>query len=161
MVYFYKTSFCNNEFRMLSLIVVFLRLQKFERIYHEQLYENNVSTTAQFEYAWCLVRSKYPADIKKGIVLLQELYKTHEDGQRDYLYYLALGYARLKEYSKSLSYIKSFLSVEPGNQQVLSLEQVVKKKMEKEGLVGIAITSGAVLAIGAVVGIVMAATKKN
>lgn len=77
------------------------------------------------------------------------------------MYYLALGYARLKEYSKSLSYIKSFLSVEPGNQQVLSLQTIVRKKMEKEGLVGIAITSGAVLAIGAVVGIVVAATKKH
>ncbi|XP_022913562.1 mitochondrial fission 1 protein [Onthophagus taurus] len=135
-------------------------LKKFERIYHEQLYENNVSPKAQFEYAWCLVRSKYPADIKKGIGLLQELYKTHVEGQRDYLYYLALGCARLKEYSRSLNYIRSFLSIEPGNQQVLALEAIVKKKMDKEGLVGIAITSGAVLAIGAVVGLVVAATKK-
>ncbi|KAK9754380.1 Fis1 C-terminal tetratricopeptide repeat [Popillia japonica] len=146
---------------VLTEVVSSEELKRFEKIYHEQLYENNVSTTAQFEYAWCLVRSKYPADIRKGIILLQELYKTHEEGQRDYLYYLALGCARLKEYSKSLSYIKSFLSVEPGNQQVLSLETIVRKKMEKEGLVGIAITSGAVLAIGAVVGIVMAATKKH
>lgn len=70
---------------------------------------------AQFEYAWCLVRSKYPADIRKGIVLLQELYKSNEEGHRDYLYYLAIGNARIKEYSKALGYLKMFLSIEPGD----------------------------------------------
>lgn len=89
-------------------------LQKFEKIYHEQLYKNDVSTKAQFEYAWCLVRSKYPADIQKGIVLLQELYKTHEEGRRDYLYYLAIGNARLREYKKAMDYVKLFLEIEPG-----------------------------------------------
>lgn len=116
---------------------------------------------AQFEYAWCLVRSKYSADIKKGIILLEELYKSHEEGQRDYLYYLAIGHARLKDYRIALKYITSFLTIEPGNQQVLSLETSVKKKMEKEGLVGMAITGGAVLAVGAVVGLVIGLTKKN
>lgn len=119
-----------------------------------------MTPTAQFEYAWCLVRSKYPADIKKGIILLEELYKSHEEGQRDYLYYLAIGNARLKDYGVALKYITSFLTIEPGNQQVLSLETTVRKKMEKEGLVGMAITGGAVLAVGAVVGLVMAVTKK-
>lgn len=60
----------------------------------------------------------------------------------------------------ALRYITSFLTIEPGNQQVLSLETMVRKKMEKEGLVGMAITGGAVLAVGAVVGLVMAVTKK-
>lgn len=135
-------------------------LKKFEKIYHEQLYENNVTPNAQFEYAWCLVRSKYPADIKKGIILLEELYKSHEEGQRDYLYYLAIGHARLKDYKRALKYITSFLSIEPGNQQVQSLEKSVKKKLEKEGLVGMAITTGAVLGVGAVVALAMAVTKK-
>lgn len=90
------------------------RFQKFEKIYHEQLYKNDVTPKAQFEYAWCLVRSKYPADIRKGIVLLQELYKSNEEGQRDYLYYLAIGNARIKEYNKALSYLKNFLAIEPG-----------------------------------------------
>lgn len=80
--------------------------QTFEKIYHDQLYDNNVTPKAQFEYAWCLVRSKYPADIRKGIVLLQELYNSHEPGKRDYLYYLAFGNARIKEYSKALNYIR-------------------------------------------------------
>ncbi|KAF5278268.1 hypothetical protein FQA39_LY18369 [Lamprigera yunnana] len=136
-------------------------LKKFEKAYHEQLYKQDVTPKAQFEYAWCLVRSKYPADIKKGIYLLQELYGSHEDGQRDYLYYLAIGYARVKEYSQALGYVRSFLNIEPGNSQVIALETTIKKKMEKEGLFGIAIVGGCVLALGALVGLGMALVSKK
>lgn len=30
-----------------------------------------MSKSTQFEYAWCLVRSKYNDDIRKGIALLE------------------------------------------------------------------------------------------
>lgn len=115
-------------------------------------------------------------------MLLEELYRTNEEGLRDYLYYLAIGHARLKEYTKALKYVKSFLSIEPGkycysrnvlflvlwtvifdifagNQQVLGLEQNIRKKMEKEGLVGMAVAGGAILAVGAIVGVGMAIAK--
>ena len=84
-----------------------------------------VSSEAQFEYAWCLVRSKYPADIRKGIILLEDLFQVafprcdnilmllsnvgardepHQiffqnrdnSNKRDYLYYLAIGNTKLK-----------------------------------------------------------------
>lgn len=77
--------------------ILFLVFQKFERIYHEQLRTSFVTPQAQFEYAWCLVRSKYPADIRKGILLLEDLYSNHtESEKRDCLYYLAIGNARMK-----------------------------------------------------------------
>ncbi|KAL1491674.1 hypothetical protein ABEB36_012235 [Hypothenemus hampei] len=128
-------------------------LKKFEKIYHEQLYKNDVTPKAQFDYSWCLVRSKYASDIQKGIILLEELYRTHEEGRRDYLYYLAIGNARLKEYAKALGHVKAFLSIEPGNQQVLTLQQTIKKKMEKDGLLGMALAGGTLLAIGAAIGV--------
>ncbi|KAL3281888.1 hypothetical protein HHI36_005093 [Cryptolaemus montrouzieri] len=114
--YTYKIS-SSKAYKMTDILTETVSpadLKKFEQIYHEQLYKNNVTPKAQFEYAWCLVRSKYSADIKKGIILLEELYNTNKEGQRDYLYYLALGTARLKEYSKALDFCKAFLSVEPG-----------------------------------------------
>lgn len=89
-------------------------MQKFEKIYHEQLYRNDVTPKAQFEYAWCLVRSRFPADIKKGLVLLEELYRTNDEGKRDYLYYMAAGNTRIREYNKAIDYVRAFLSVEPG-----------------------------------------------
>lgn len=37
----------------------------------------------------------------------------------------------LQEYSKALNYVRTFLQIEPGNQQVQKLETLIKKKMEK------------------------------
>ncbi|KAK9510779.1 hypothetical protein O3M35_005491 [Rhynocoris fuscipes] len=136
-------------------------LKKFEAIYNQQVEAGNVTTEATFNYAWCLVRSRYAADIRKGICLLETLFRDgNEQGRRDYVYYLAIGNAKLKEYSKALHYVRTFLTLEPGNQQVQHLETVIRKRMEKDGLLGIALAGGAVLAIGGLVGLAMAITKK-
>jgi len=45
------------------------------------------------------VRSNYPADIRKGLILLEQLIKheaNDDDAKRNYLYYLALGNSRIK-----------------------------------------------------------------
>ena len=96
---------------------------------------HKVSSGSQFEYAWCLVRSRYPADIRKGIILLEDLFKNREEtnkrdylyylsignesqtNKRDYLYYLSIGNTRLKEYATALRYIRALLQIEPGNRQ--------------------------------------------
>nr|QBH73494.1 hypothetical protein [Nicoletia phytophila] len=136
-------------------------LKKFEHAYNKQIQDGHVTPKAQFEYAWCLVRSRYPADIKKGIVILEELFQSQEaEAKRDYLYYLAIGNARIKEYSTALSFVRAFLQIEPGNQQVQNLEALIKKRMEKEGLIGAAIAGGAVLAIGGLIGLGIALAKK-
>ena len=54
-------------------------LKKFEARYQAELSSGlvmfiGVGASAQFDYAWCLVRSKYPSDIRKGILLLEDLY---------------------------------------------------------------------------------------
>ena len=51
-------------------------LKRFETRYHEEMAAGQITPSAQFEYAWCLVRSKYPADIRKGILLLEDLYQV-------------------------------------------------------------------------------------
>lgn len=77
--------------------MISLEFQKYENVYNEQLKEEHVTQKAQFEYAWCLVRSKFSADIRKGIIFLEELYQNgNAEGRRDYLYYLAIGNARIK-----------------------------------------------------------------
>ncbi|XP_076235931.1 mitochondrial fission 1 protein [Calliopsis andreniformis] len=137
-------------------------LKKFERIYNEQVHSQSVTPKAQFEYAWCLVRSKYPADIQKGIHLFEDLYSNHtESEKRDCLYYLAIGNARIKEYSKALAYVRSFLQVEPANQQVQQLERLIKKKMEKEGLYGMAIAGGVIIGVAGILGLGIAMAKRN
>ena len=51
-------------------------LKKFETRYQTELNGGQVSTSAQFDYAWCLVRSRYPSDIRKGLLLLEDLYRV-------------------------------------------------------------------------------------
>ncbi|GAB0096807.1 Mitochondrial fission 1 protein [Sergentomyia squamirostris] len=145
---------------ILNEIVPPAELEKFEKRYQQELEEQNVTHKAQFEYAWCLVRSNYVADIKKGILLLEDLATRHPDGKRDYIYYLAIGHTRIKEYTVALKYVRSFLQIEPNNQQVISLEQIIKKKMEREGMIGVAVAGGAALVVGGLLGLGFALAKK-
>uniref|UniRef100_A0A0P4VTM1 Mitochondrial fission 1 protein n=1 Tax=Scylla olivacea TaxID=85551 RepID=A0A0P4VTM1_SCYOL len=136
-------------------------LKVFEKHYNEEMCKGEVSSKTQFEYACFLVRSKYPADIQRGIVLLEELYKRpDEGGNRDFIYYLAIGNARLKEYEVALKYAQGLLRVEPSNRQVLQLEKCIKKNMEKDALKGAAIAGGAILGLGALVGLGVALARK-
>lgn len=66
-------------------------LQKFEKKYNAELVEGGVSSVTQFEYAWCLIRSKYSDDIKKGIVLLNgRRSKQHRNKPEMSLYVITL-----------------------------------------------------------------------
>ncbi|KAJ8030853.1 Mitochondrial fission 1 protein [Holothuria leucospilota] len=63
--------------------------------------------------------------------------------QRDCLFYLGVGHFRLKDYTKALQFVKGLLQIEPNNHQAKELEVVIKKKMNKEGMLGMAIVGGA------------------
>lgn len=135
-------------------------LEKFEKKYNRELQSDSLTHTSQFEYAWCLVRSNYTNDMKSGITLLEDLCKKNPEGKRDYIYYLAIAYTRLKEYSTAMKYVQAFLEIEPNNQQVISLEEYIKKKIDIEGLKGAAMAGGAALVLGGILGIGFALAKK-
>jgi len=104
-----------------------------------------------------LVRSRYPADIRKGIILLEDLFQNRDEtNKRDYLYYLAVGNTKLKEYATALKYIRALLQVEPGNRQAQELEVIASKRLEKDGMVGMAVAGGAAVAFGGLVGLGLA-----
>ncbi|KAI2664207.1 Mitochondrial fission 1 protein [Labeo rohita] len=138
-------------------------LEKFEKKYKAELSKGSVSKDTQFEYAWCLIRSKHPEDIKKGIVLLDELvHKGTKDDQRDYLFYLGVANYKLKEYERALKYIKTLLRNEPGNSQAEELEKLIDKAMKKDGLVGMAIVGGIGLGLAGLAGLIgLAVAKKS
>ncbi|XP_058425065.1 mitochondrial fission 1 protein isoform X1 [Diceros bicornis minor] len=107
-------------------------LLKFEKKFQSEKAAGSVSKSTQFEYAWCLVRSKYNDDIRKGIALLEELLpKGSKEEQRDYVFYLAVGNYRLKEYEKALKYVRGLLQTEPQNNQAKELERLIDKAMKK------------------------------
>ncbi|CAG0885490.1 unnamed protein product [Darwinula stevensoni] len=136
-------------------------LKKFEAQYHQQLETGRVEEQTQWEYAFCLVRSPYAADIRKGCILLEDLY-SRGDGptRRDYIYYLAVGNAKLKEYKDALKYVQALLAAEPSNPQAKELEALIRKNMEKEGLKGMAVAGGAILGLGALIGLGIALARK-
>ncbi|KAK0149100.1 Mitochondrial fission 1 protein [Merluccius polli] len=107
-------------------------LLTFEKKYNAELQKGSVSKDTKFEYAWCLIRSKYTEDIKKGVVFLDELvHKASKDDSRDFLFYLSVANYRLKEYEKALKFIRTLLRNEPGNNQALELEKLIDKALKK------------------------------
>ncbi|UYV70171.1 FIS1 [Cordylochernes scorpioides] len=151
----------------------------FEERYKAQRDENKLTNKDKFEYAWCLIRSRYSIDIRKGVVMFEDLFKNgDETAKRDYLFYLAIGMAKLKDYQKALRYVKAFLTVEPENRQAKDLEALISQRMKKgivqywinsavtnwlvvtEGLMGAAIVGGAVIALGGLVGLGVALARK-
>ncbi|XP_006180982.2 LOW QUALITY PROTEIN: mitochondrial fission 1 protein [Camelus ferus] len=137
-------------------------LLKFERKFQSEKAAGSVSKSTQFEYAWCLVRSKYNDDIRKGLALLEELLpKGSKEEQRDYVFYLAVGNYRLKEYEKALKYVRGLLQTEPQNNQAKELERLMDKAMKKDGLVGQAIVGGMALGVAGLAGLIGLAVSKS
>ncbi|XP_043539531.1 mitochondrial fission 1 protein [Chiloscyllium plagiosum] len=137
-------------------------LVKFEKKYNAEQKQGALSRATQFEYAWCLIRSRYSADIVKGVVILEEIYPTAtKDEQRDYIFYLAVGNYRMKEYEKALKFIRTMLKNEPTNQQGLELEKLINKKMQRDGLLGMAIVGGAIVGLAGMAGLIGLAVSKG
>ncbi|XP_065834048.1 mitochondrial fission 1 protein-like [Oscarella lobularis] len=137
-------------------------LKNFERQFVQERRKGKVKDSTQFSYAWALTRSQYKDDIHKGIGLLENLCTTNKGtDQRDYLFYIAVAYYRLEEYSKALPYVQRILSTEPNNQQAQELERIIKRKIHREGLMGLAVVGGGVaVAAAAAVGALIALARK-
>lgn len=58
----------------------------------------------------------------QGITLFEDLSSRNPEDKRDYIYYLAIGYTKLKQFQTAQKYVKTFLQIEPNNQQVSQLD---------------------------------------
>lgn len=111
---------------------------------------------AKFQYAYVLLKSQNSKEISLGIGMLEDLYyKGEENARRDYLYYIAIGQTRLHNYKVALDCIEHFLKYESENRQALDLKDYINKKLTKEGLIGMAIAGGSVLAVGGLLGMLL------
>lgn len=54
--------------------------------------------------------------------MFESLCKDDPENKRDYIYYLAIAYTRMKDYQTAQNYVQAFLEIEPNNQQVILLE---------------------------------------
>lgn len=124
-------------------------LMKFEKKYKSEEAVGKPDKLTTFEYSWCLIRSRYKEDWKRGLNLLEDLFKTgntHE--QRDYLFYMSIGHYKLKEYERALKLCNAILHVEETNHQAKDLKRLIEKTMKKDGIIGMAVVGGAGLVVG-------------
>lgn len=124
-------------------------VQSCEREYKRRLAANAVTEDDKFTYAWHLVKSQYRNDIAKGIGLMNELVKKGKD-QRDFLYYMAIGYYKLEDYPAADECVNRVLEMEPRNSQANQLKALINKKQFRDTLLGYGILGGAAVAGAAV-----------
>lgn len=124
-------------------------IMKFERKYKKEESLGQVDNITAFEYAWCLVRSKYKNDWKRGVEILEKLYnKGDKHAQRDYVFYISIAHYKLKNYDEALKFCRAILHVEPQNHQARELEELIMKTEKKQAVTGMAIVGGASLVVG-------------
>jgi len=163
-----KTGGFSPEIKMDSILaieedVALEDLEKHQRLFEKEREGGRASVETQFAYAWCLVRSRNTSHLRLGTQLLEDLYRktSDETAKRDYLYFTAVGYCRLKEYEKAQKFTKAIMMVEPGNRQARQLDDYIKKKMRTDGLIGMAVVGGAAaVALGSIIGLGVALSRK-
>merc|ERR1711977_443223 len=89
-------------------------------------------------------------DKQLGIQLLSEIFRSSPDRRRECLYYLALGNYKLGNYAEARRYNDLLIDLEPNNLQAGSLRGLIEEKVQREGLVGVAIVGGLAVAAGVV-----------
>ena len=121
--------------QLLDEIVQTDEIQRYRTAYEKAKEANQVTDQNKFSFAYCLVRSKAKSDVRTGLTLLRELYDAtrNDNAKRDYLYYLALGNARLGEYEVALKFLDGILHVQPGNHQAKNLREEISRRMTREG----------------------------
>lgn len=129
-------------------------LLHFEKKYLEEKKVGAITATAQFEYGWCLIRSKYRDDVRNGVEIFQTICYSSSVDQRDYLFFIAIGYYKLGEFHIALKYVKRLLVIEPNNMQGRELEKAIEEKMASHGMMGMALVGGAVALVGLFVSMV-------
>ncbi|CAH8455978.1 unnamed protein product [Schistosoma turkestanicum] len=114
-----------------------------------------IDDEVQFRYAVDLLRTTSREALNLSIKLFEELFNsTKDDGlRRDCLYYLAIAYTKLTDYENATRCCDNILAVQPTNQQVQELKNVIHSRAKRDGLTGLAVVGGAVLGAAALLGI--------
>lgn len=137
------------------------QIEEFAKKHEEARKSGKDEIVARFQYAYALIRSTHSQDILHGINILENLYYDgDQSARRDYLYYIAIGHTRLKKYNLALDCVEHFIQFEPENRQAKKLREFIKEKLTKDGIIGMAITGGAALVLGGLIGLGLSLAKK-
>ncbi|CAI2185160.1 15486_t:CDS:2 [Funneliformis geosporum] len=135
-------------------------LNVLRRQYDREVQEGDVTTQTKFNYAWGLIKGRRASDQQLGVSLLSEIFNDIPERRRECLYYLALGCFKLGKYTEARDYNDRLLKMEPKNLQAQSLKELIKQKLEKDGIVGMAIIGGVVAVSALIVGTIFNKNKR-
>lgn len=108
--------------------------------------EQPVATVqSRFNLGWGLMKSD-DEDVKQGINMLTEIFKTVPSRRIECVYFLSLACFKIKEYREATRYVDVLLQVEPNNKQALTLKKMIENELAKDSLIGFAIVSSAIAA---------------
>lgn len=108
-----------------------------------------------------MIKSSTRNEQQQGVQLLSEIFRSSPDRRRECLYYLALGHYKLGNYGEARRYNDLLMDLEPNNLQASSLRQLIDEKVQREGLVGVAIVGGLAVAAGVLGGLMARGMKKR
>jgi fission 1 protein len=109
--------------------------------------EQPVATVqSQFNFGWGLIKSKDDDDVKTGINILTDIFKTVPSRRAECLYYLSLACFKIKEYREAMRYIDTLLTHQPENKQAVSLKKMIENELARDSLIGFALVSTAIAA---------------
>ncbi|KAF2837215.1 mitochondrial fission 1 protein [Patellaria atrata CBS 101060] len=120
-----------------------------------------VGIQTKFNYAWGLIKSTSRSEQQDGVRLLSEIFRNSPDRRRECLYYLALGNYKLGNYAEARRYNDLLLEKEPANLQAGSLKGLIDDKVQREGLVGVAIVGGIAVAAGVIGSMLLRGPKRR
>lgn len=115
----------------------------------------------KFNYAWGLVRSNLHADQQLGVQMLHEIYRENPGRRRECIYYLVLGEYKLGNYTKAKRYNETLLNMEPNNKQAVSMKALINERIERDGLIGMAIAGGVVAVAGAIIAGIFGSSRRR
>jgi fission 1 protein len=109
--------------------------------------EQPVATVqSQFNFGWGLIKSNDDDDVKNGINIMTDIFKTVPSRRTECIYYLSLACFKIKEYREATRYIDTLLLHQPKNNQALTLKKMIENELAKDSLIGFAIISTAIAA---------------
>ncbi|KAL6648133.1 hypothetical protein ACP70R_012357 [Stipagrostis hirtigluma subsp. patula] len=113
--------------------------------------------------SWALVHSRLPEDVNRGIGMLEaslDRSSTHLE-TREKLYLLAVGHYRNGDYTRSRQLSERCLEIQPDWRQALTLQRLIEEKTKRDGMIGMAIITGAFGVVGLVAGGIIAAASSS
>ncbi|CAN7938010.1 unnamed protein product [Ixodes hexagonus] len=139
---------------LLGTYVDATELSRFEQRYNNHLQHGHMLPAIQYDYGRCLIFSHLPADIFKGMVLMEQLLQLDYRATRC-CYLSAIGHAKLGHYTMALHFTKILLDKAPNDRQGLELQSSIHRKVIKEYLFQMAAVGGVVIIMGVFISMVL------